>query len=97
MGKLRVPLWPGIGGRKSSSIKEPARTVLVVEFAGWVPYSWHEPAKACPRNDVPAMISFVDGHVSLTRMYWDSATTNNHIEAWQHDPPAGYAYKWSGD
>jgi prepilin-type N-terminal cleavage/methylation domain-containing protein len=96
-GTPPVPLWPGIAGRKLSSIKEPVKTVLVIEFAALLPYSWHEPSRVSHYNNAQDMAGFVDGHVSFIKMYWDSATTNNHIEAWQYDPPAGYEYKWSGD
>ena len=96
-GTPPVPQWPGIAGRKLSSIKEPVKTVLVIEFAALLPYSWHKPARVSHYNNAQDMVGFVDGHVSFIKMYWDSATTNNHIEAWQYDPPAGYDYKWSGD
>ena len=91
------PRWPGIAGRKLSSIKEPVKTVLVLEVPALLPYSWHEPVGTSHCNNAKDMVGFVDGHVSFTKMYWDSATTNGHIEAWQYDPPAGYDYKWSGD
>ena len=96
-GTPPVPRWPGIAGRKLSSIQEPVKTVLVLEFAALLPYSWHAPARVSHYNNAPDMVGFVDGHVSFIKMFWDSATTNQHIEAWQYDPPAGYEYKWSGD
>ena len=42
---------PGIGGAKTSAVKNPARTVLAGEAADVLPYSWHQPAIAgrqCP-------------------------------------------------
>jgi prepilin-type N-terminal cleavage/methylation domain-containing protein len=89
--------WPGIAGRKLSSIKEPVKTVLVCEFAALLPYSWHKPIRISHYNNAQDMVGFVDGHVSLIKMYWNSVKTSNRIEAWQYDPPAGYEYKWSGD
>ena len=98
MGQPPSSRWPGIAGRKLSSIKEPPKTVLVAEFPALLPYSWHQRVGASDHyNNARDTVGFVDGHVSFTRMYWDSATTNDHIEAWQYDPPAGYDYKWSGD
>ena len=97
MGEARSPRWPGIAGRKLNSISNPVKTVLVIEFAALLPYSWHQSTKVSHYNNARNMAGFVDGHVSFTKMYWDSATTNDHIEAWQYDPPAGYDYKWSGD
>jgi len=89
--------WPGIAGRKLTSVREPVKTVLVLEFAGLYPYSWHEPVGAWHYNNAKDMVSFVDGHVSFIKMYWDATQPPNRIEAWQYDPPAGYDYKWSGD
>jgi len=89
--------WPGIAGRKLSSIREPAKTVLALEFAALHPYSWHNPVGASHSNNAQDMVSFVDGHVNFTRMCWDAAERPNQTESWQYDPPAGYDYKWSGD
>jgi len=89
--------FPGIAGKKLSSIAEPAKTALVGEAAALTPYSWHQPQKQGSEyrfRDSRNVLSFVDGHVSDTKMYW-SGTTNS--EAWHYDPPAGYDYKWSGD
>jgi len=95
--KPRHP-WPGIAGRKLSSIKDPVKTVLVAEFPALLPYSWHQPGGAGHFNNARDMVSFVDGHVSYIKIHWD---TNNaasgHQEAWHYDPPTGYDYKWSGD
>jgi Tfp pilus assembly protein PilE len=98
MEEPRTPPWPGIAGRKLSSIKSPVKTVLVVEFAALLPYSWHQPAGASGHyNNAQDVVSFVDGHSSFITMYWDAAVTKDHIEAWQYDPPPDYDYKWSGD
>lgn len=98
-GKPPVTRWPGIAGRKLSSIKDPVKTVLVAEFAALLPYSWHQPAGATGHyNNAQNMVSFVDGHVKFIKMYWDAAlVVNGHLEAWQYEPPPAYDYKWSGD
>jgi prepilin-type processing-associated H-X9-DG protein len=96
--------YPGIGGWKFGSIRGPAKTILVTEWPAIFPYSWHQP-EAPYNNKFPPFfnnarnnVSFVDGHVNYTRIYWD---TNYvlwlHFCAWQYDPPAGYDYKWSGN
>jgi hypothetical protein len=95
-GNPPVAHWPGIAGRKLSSIKEPVKTVLDGEFPAFLPYSWHEPQNASHFNNAQDMIGFVDGHVSFIKMYWNAVTTNG-LEAWHYEPPAGYDYKWSGD
>jgi prepilin-type N-terminal cleavage/methylation domain-containing protein/prepilin-type processing-associated H-X9-DG protein len=92
-----TPRWPGIAGRKLTSIVHPVRTVLVMELPALLPYSWHEPTGKAHSNNAKAMVSFVDGHVRFTQMYWDATTPKYQIEAWQYDPPAGYDYQWSGD
>lgn len=91
---------PGLAGRKLSSIKHPARTVLVAEMPAFEPWSWHKPKQPLPTgNDWPLfkdaqnMVSFVDGHVSFIKIYW--STPYSPTAAF--DPPAGYDYQWSGD
>jgi type II secretory pathway pseudopilin PulG len=84
----------GIAGRKLHSIREPSRTVLLVErtaFGGLG--SMHEPPKSAgPLRDQRNMLSFVDGHVSYNKIYVDAFEN----PADYADPPAGYDYKWSG-
>jgi prepilin-type N-terminal cleavage/methylation domain-containing protein len=85
--------FPGIEGWKLSSIKEPVKTIMVTEWPAFLPYSWHRPV--IPYfNNAQDVVSFVDGHVSYTKIYWN--TNNTHSEAWHYDPPAEYNYKWSG-
>lgn len=95
-GKPAVARYPGIAGRKLSSVRHPAKTVLVTEFTALVPFSWHAPGSASHYNNALNGVSFVDGHVSFIKMYWNEAQTNG-VEAWHYDPPANYDYIWSGD
>ncbi|MGZ4971391.1 MAG: hypothetical protein ACXWIU_05645 [Limisphaerales bacterium] len=46
-------------------------------------------------NDAMDMVSFVEGHVSCTRIYWQEVPSK--LLACEYNPPAGYNYKWSGD
>src|SRR5205085_12449180 len=87
IGEPPSPRWPGIAGRKLSSIKEPVKTVLVAEFAALGPYSWHQAAGGSGHyNNAQDMVSFVDGHVCFIKMYWDGAkVVADHLEAWQYD------------
>jgi prepilin-type N-terminal cleavage/methylation domain-containing protein len=93
--------FPGIAGRKLTSINNPTKTILITEQPALLPYSWHQPKKLAGReyqfNDARNMVSFVDGHVNYIKIYWDTNTTSDHFEAWHYDPPNGYDYKWSGD
>ncbi|MDB6056940.1 MAG: hypothetical protein JWO95_784 [Verrucomicrobiales bacterium] len=98
---------PGLAGKKVSSVREPAKTVLVAELSSLFPWSWHEAKQPLAVenavfNDAKNMMSFVDGHVSYIKIFWNS----NRIEsggisyvrnAADYDPPVGYDYKWSAE
>ena len=91
----------GIRGRKLSAIGHPAKTILVAEAPALNPYSWHDRKRpiaanlqSCFFNNAMDMVSFVDGHVSYIKMYWDGDTRSLSLA---YNPPAGYDYQWSGD
>ena len=98
-------ILPGIGGKKLGAVKNPVRTVLVLEASGLQPYSWHLPKPPAPGglpifNDAKNLISFADGHADLMKVYWDSSVRypNGGISlAAYYDPPANYDYQWSGN
>jgi len=92
--------YPGLGGAKLSSVKHPARTVLVTEIAAFGPWSWHDPSShgladesGTLYDDSKNVVSFVDGHVSYIEMYQKPP---NGPAAW-YNPPAEYDYQWSPD
>ncbi len=95
----------GLTGMKLSSIRHPTRTVLVSEVSALAPWSWHNPqwhntlGEAPTYNNAGNMVSFVDGHVSYIKIYWNSARyPNGYLSlAMEYNPPAGYDYQWSGD
>jgi prepilin-type N-terminal cleavage/methylation domain-containing protein len=99
---------PGIAGLPLSSIKHPARTVLVTEVPALIPFSWHKPKRPlyfvvtenCQRNlfynNAMNVVSFVDGHVSYVRIYWQASWPPKSC-AGDYDPPDGYDYQWSGN
>jgi len=90
----------GIAGRKLSSIKEPAKTILVAEMSAYFPWSWHEPKRPLKAENSmfdgsKNVVSFVDGHVNYIKMYWNIDKPN-----WAtvfYEPPVGYDYTWGGD
>jgi prepilin-type N-terminal cleavage/methylation domain-containing protein len=96
---------PGIGGKKLSSVKNSTKTILVVEASALEPYSWHQPKSPVLNgspmyNDAKNMVSFMDGHVSYIKIYWNNTLSypNGGVSvAAYYDPPAGYDYQWSGD
>ena len=86
----------GISGRKLSSIKHQARTVLVAELSAYFPWSWHEPRDRTPLfNDAKNVTGFVHGHVSFIKIYWNKNMPSDF--ALKYDPPTEYEYQWSGN
>jgi prepilin-type N-terminal cleavage/methylation domain-containing protein len=96
---------PGIGGQKISTVKNPARTTLVVEAPAMLPYSWHRPQSPSPGsvplfNNAWDIVSYVDGHAGYLRIYWNNTLIypNGGISAAAYyDPPPDYDYQWSGN
>jgi prepilin-type N-terminal cleavage/methylation domain-containing protein len=93
-----TPTYPGLGGVKLSAVRHPVRTLLVTEVSALARYSWHDPSAhgvahedGTLYNDSKNLVSFVDGHVSYIKMYWNPG---QGVAAW-YDPPASYDYQWS--
>ena len=87
---------PNIAGWQLSSVKKPKHTNLVMEWTAHAPLSWHK-SKTGKRNmpfycDAESVVGFVDGHVALTRIYYDGFNA-----AYTQDPIDGYDYQYSGD
>ncbi len=87
---------PNIAGWQLSSIKHPARTLLAMEWTAHAPLSWHK-SKTGNRNmpfyrDAESVVGFVDGHVRLTKIYYDG-----YNAAYTQDPIDGYDYQFSGN
>jgi prepilin-type processing-associated H-X9-DG protein len=63
-------------------------------------WSWHDPKRPLPKGnewplfkDAKNNVSFVDGHVSYIKIYWEM----KYSPTAAFDPPAGHNYQWSGD
>ena len=91
----------GISGRKISSIRNPVKTLMVLDQPGCFGYSWHQPeALSDPGpnrlNDMKNVAAFVDGHVSYIKFFCDTGPT---FPVWPcfYNPPAGYEYQWGPD
>jgi prepilin-type N-terminal cleavage/methylation domain-containing protein len=96
VGAKRVTLTrPGLGNVKLDAVRNPSRTLLVLEASAGGPWSWHEPSSRFLFNAARSVVSFVDGHVSFIRIYLDSAPRKGL--ALFYDPPAGYDYQWSAN
>jgi prepilin-type N-terminal cleavage/methylation domain-containing protein/prepilin-type processing-associated H-X9-DG protein len=95
---LNETSFPGIFGRRQSAIKDPAKTLLLMELPAFFPWSWHEPQKLPSGkyglDGAKNMVSFVDGHVSYIKIYWN---TNYNLTSCCYDAPSGYDYKRSAD
>jgi prepilin-type N-terminal cleavage/methylation domain-containing protein len=90
---------PGLTGVKLSAVKRPARTLLVTEASALAPWSWHAPSSAVVFEDARSVVSFVDGHESYIRIYWNNTPLPNGglTFALGYDPPDGYDYQWSAN
>jgi prepilin-type N-terminal cleavage/methylation domain-containing protein len=89
------PSIPGMSGKRLSSVRFPSKTVLIFEMAAAIPFSWHKPQKMSGDyrfRDSMNILSYVDGHVSLSKMYFDG-----QHEAWLYNPPENYDYRWSAE
>ena len=95
---LNQSSYGGIGGWKTSAIKDPTRTLLLLELSGGFPWSWHDPQRIppgqCGFNNARNVVTLVDGHVSYIKMY---RHTTYNLPSCNYEPPAGYDYTWHGE
>lgn len=87
---------PNIGGRTLGSIRQPSRTLLVMEWTAHAPLSWHHSrtrnANTPFYNDAQSVVGFVDGHVGYSKIFYDGINA-----AYTRDPAPGYDYQYSGN
>jgi type II secretory pathway pseudopilin PulG len=93
---VNLPGMPNVGGREISTIRDPARTLLVMEWTAHAPLSWHRSrtgkANTPFYNDAENVAGFVDGHAALIKIHYDGLNA-----AYTRDPAPGYSYKYTGD
>jgi hypothetical protein len=93
---ITLPGVPSLAGGRVSTVREPQKTLLVMEWTAHAPLSWHRSRtgqKNAPfYSDAESLVGFVDGHVKLVRIYYDG-----YNAAYTQDPIAGYEYKYSGE
>ena len=86
---------PNIAGWRLPEIRQPDRTLLVMEWTAHGPLSWHRSRtgkrNAPFYNDAESVVGFVDGHVDLVKIYHDG-----YNAAYTRDPIPGYRYRYSG-
>ncbi len=76
------------------SVREPSKLILEGELSGAFGLSSHERKQPHQFPDARNVMSFVDGHVSYIRMYWNGVNGFDGCPAF-YEPPAGYDYAWS--
>lgn len=98
----------GLGGRESdtndlgmaqkpfASVREPAKTELIGEISGGIAISSHDRRQPLQFQDAPNVMSFVDGHASYIKIYWNGTQGVGGFSA-LYEPPGGYDYKWTGN
>ncbi|MFM1770201.1 MAG: hypothetical protein RJA22_2730 [Verrucomicrobiota bacterium] len=95
-GVNHVPGLPNIAGRQLSSLRNPARTLLVLEWTAHAPLSWHRSrtgrANTPFYNNAESVVAFADGRVALIPIHHDGLNP-----AYTRDPVNGYAYQFSGE
>jgi prepilin-type N-terminal cleavage/methylation domain-containing protein len=93
---VNLPGVPNIAGWQVSSVREPGRTLMVMEWTAHAPLSWHKSktgkANTPFYNDAESVVGFVDGHVNFIKIYYDGMNA-----AYTRDPIGGYNYKFGGD
>lgn len=93
---VTLPGMPNIAGRNISTVVDPKRTLLVMEWTAHAPLSWHfsrtGKANTPFYNDAESVVGFVDGRVSFIKIYYDGMNA-----AYTRDPLPGYNYKYSGN
>jgi type II secretory pathway pseudopilin PulG len=93
---VNLPGMPNVSGRNISTIREPGRTLLVMEWTAHAPLSWHRSRTGSKNrpfyNDAESVVGFVDGRVEMIPIYYDGINA-----AYTRDPIPGYDYKYRGD
>ena len=95
---LNEDSYGGVGGLKLAAIKDPPKTVLLMELSAGFPWSWHHP-QSVPAGqfgfkDAKNVIGFVDGHVSYIKMY---RNPSYNLPSCNYEPPTEDEYKWHAD
>lgn len=93
---VTMPGMPNIAGLALSSIQQPKRTLLVMEWTAHAPLSWHK-SKTGRKNmpfycDAESIVGFVDGHAGFCKIYYDG-----YNAAYTQDPIPSYDYRYSGN
>jgi prepilin-type N-terminal cleavage/methylation domain-containing protein len=83
----------GLAGKPASKIGEPVRTLTLFEISAETPFSWHH-GNYQRRNTAKSYTAFADGHVNLTKIYWNGNLGKQNFPM-MYDPPLDFDYRWS--
>jgi prepilin-type N-terminal cleavage/methylation domain-containing protein len=86
----------GMAQKPFASVRDPVRTELIGEISGGLGLSSHDRRQPLQFPDALNVMSFVDGHASYIKIYWNGVPKLDGAPA-LYEPPAGYDYKWSGN
>ena len=93
---VNLPGIPNLAGHPIGTVKDPAKTLLTMEFPAHGPYSWHKSRTGKANqpfyNDAENVVAYVDGHVKFIKIYYDGMNA-----AYTREPIPGYEYQYSGD
>jgi prepilin-type N-terminal cleavage/methylation domain-containing protein len=76
-----------------SSVRQPSEMVLAGELSGALGLSAHDRKQPYQFANAMNVMSFLDGHVSYLRIYWDGTNGFDGIPG-LYNPPPGYEYEW---
>jgi prepilin-type N-terminal cleavage/methylation domain-containing protein len=84
----------GMAQKPFATVREPDRTELIGEDSGGIGLSSHDRRQPLQFPDARNVMSFVDGHVSYIKIYWNGVPGGDGFTV-KYEPPAGYDYKWT--
>ena len=86
----------GMAQKPFASVRQPDKTELIGEISGGLGLSSHLRQLPLQFSNAPNVMSFVDGHAAVIKIYWDGVAGVRGFPAF-YEPPAGYDYKWTGN
>jgi prepilin-type N-terminal cleavage/methylation domain-containing protein len=86
----------GMAQKPFASVRDPVKTEIIGEISGGGGLSGHDRRQPLQFQDAQNVMSFVDGHVSYIKIYWNGVVGVGGFPAF-YEPPDGYEYKWSAN
>jgi prepilin-type N-terminal cleavage/methylation domain-containing protein len=86
----------GMAQKPFASVRNPVKTEIIGEISGGGGLSSHDRRQPLQFQDAQNVMSFVDGHVSYIKIYWNGVVGIGGFPAF-YEPPDGYDYKWTGN